>query len=128
MDTDTREEGGRRALVCGGRDFDDYDFVSKVLDFYDPDTVIHGGARGADSLAHQWAQNRCVTVESYPANWHRDGKAAGPIRNVRMLTEGKPDVVIAFPGGKGTEHMVKIAKAKGIQVLQPRPTPNNEDK
>lgn len=108
----------KRVLVCGGRDFDDYAFVASVLDFYDPDTVIHGAARGADSLAHRWAQNRCVPVESYPANWHRDGKAAGPIRNVKMLAEGKPDVVIAFPGGKGTEHMVKIAKAKGIQVLR----------
>ena len=110
-----------RALVCGGRDYDDYAFVEQVLDFYGPDTVIHGAARGADSLAGCWAAERGVTVEAFPANWHRDGRAAGPIRNVKMLADGRPDVVIAFPGGKGTEHMVKIAKAKGVQVLQPRP-------
>jgi hypothetical protein len=108
-----------RALVCGGRDFDDYGFVREVLDYYAPTVVIHGAARGADSLAHRWARNTYTPVESYPADWKRDGKAAGPIRNAKMLAEGKPDLVIAFPGGNGTAHMVKIAKAKGVQVIQP---------
>ena len=109
-----------RVLVCGGRDFDDYGFVREVLDYYAPTVVIHGAARGADSLAHRWAQNTYTPVESYPADWKRDGKAAGPIRNAKMLAEGNPDLVIAFPGGNGTAHMAKIAKAKGVHVIQPR--------
>lgn len=108
----------QRILVCGGRDFADYDFLADALDWYAPDVVIHGAAKGADSLAHRWAQNRCVTVESYPADWRKNGKAAGPIRNVRMLAEGRPDVVLAFPGGNGTAHMCKIARAKGVQVIE----------
>ena len=117
------EPGGRvlerRALVCGGRDFADYAFVERVLDYYSPTVVIHGCARGADSLADQWAFAHLIPVERYPADWRKHGKAAGPIRNAEMLHEGKPDVVIAFPGGVGTAHMVKIARAKGVQVLQP---------
>ena len=34
-----------------------------------------------------------------------------------MLTEGKPDVVVAFPGGKGTINMIRQAKKKGITVI-----------
>jgi len=34
-----------------------------------------------------------------------------------MLDEGKPDLVVAFDGGRGTANMVKQAKAAGIQVL-----------
>ena len=112
--------GQGRVLVCGGRDFDDYGFVREVLDYYAPTAVIHGAARGADSLAHRWAQSRCIAVESHPADWRTHGRAAGPIRNAKMLAEGKPDLVIAFPGGNGTAHMVKIAKAKGVQVIEPQ--------
>ena len=112
--------GWERILVCGGRAFEDYAFLRDVLDHYAPTVVIHGAARGADSLAHRWAQNRCVTVESYPADWRAHGKAAGPIRNAKMLAIGKPDLVIAFPGGNGTAHMAKIAEAKGVHVIRPR--------
>jgi DNA-binding MurR/RpiR family transcriptional regulator len=56
---------------------------------------------------------------SYPADWEAYGKAAGPIRNQRMLDEGKPDLVIAFsdlPTTSGTYDMIKRAKAAGIPV------------
>jgi len=121
-----------RILVCGGRDFDDYPLVRQTL--YSllppstedmstwlppPDTVIiHGGARGADLLADQWAVTNWVTIEEYKADWNKHGKAAGPIRNKQMLEEGKPDLVVAFPGGKGTAHMVRIAKEAGIKVME----------
>jgi hypothetical protein len=43
---------------------------------------------------------------------------AGPIRKQQMLDEGKPDLVVAFPGGRGTAHMVRIARAAGIEVIE----------
>jgi hypothetical protein len=121
-----------RVLVCGGRDYSDYDYVRHVLyDFCDTHgladneykmpnnlTVIHGGARGADSLADQWAVVNWVPVEEFKADWKNQGKAAGILRNIRMLDEGKPDYVIAFPGGRGTAHMVSIAKKAGVSVIE----------
>ena len=111
-----------RLLVCGGRDFADKEFVFATLDrtfAKRPITVlIHGAARGADSLAGAWAEERGIEVEAYPANWDRDGRAAGPIRNQRMLDEGRPEAIIAFPGGRGTAHMVKIAQQAGLPVWQ----------
>lgn len=111
-----------RLLICGGRDYDDHEALFDTLDNYHavkPITVlIHGAARGADRLAQAWADDRGVCCLQYPANWNRDGKSAGPIRNRLMLTDGKPDFVIAFPGGRGTADMVKQAKAAGIAVRE----------
>lgn len=107
-----------RVLVCGGRDFFDSAGLSAVLDQMHASrpfkVLIHGAAIGADTLAGEWAKARGVTVEAYPARWDLHGRSAGPIRNRRMLRKGKPDVVIAFPGGDGTADMVRQAKAAGV--------------
>jgi hypothetical protein len=109
-----------RMLVCGGRDFKDRAFLFDVLDRYlvsrEVTDLIHGAARGADALAHQWAYERQVRMWPFPADWKRDGKAAGPIRNQRMLDEGRPNFVVAFPGGKGTADMIQRAKTAGLEV------------
>jgi len=52
----------------------------------------------------------------FPADWSRHGKSAGPIRNRQMLIEGRPDIVVAFPGGKGTANMIKQAVEAGVKV------------
>ncbi len=112
-----------RVLVCGGRDFNDDEKVFSILNNYDRDhdftLVIHGAAKGADSAAGRWAQaNRGCGEMRFPANWKKHGKAAGPIRNQRMIDEGQPDLVIAFPGGKGTRNMINAAKSAGIDVIE----------
>lgn len=81
-------------------------------------TIIEGGAKGADTGAAEWAVVNWVELEEYKADWGKHGKSAGFIRNQTMLDKGKPDIVLAFPGGKGTSHMVKIAKEKGIAVRE----------
>lgn len=114
-----------RVLVCGGRDFNNQKALDEVLQYFDIrynfTTLINGGATGADRLAAEWAgicgKNR-ITVETYPADWNTHGKAAGPIRNSQMLDEGKPDLVIAFDGGKGTDDMVNKAISAGIEVIR----------
>lgn len=115
-----------RILVCGGRDFTDHvtfnrwmaRFVSDYDGEYDDNTVIiHGGAKGADTLAGLFAKMFGLKCEVYYANLAAFGNSAGPIRNHQMLDEGKPDYVVAFKGGKGTAHMVKIAQEAGLKVL-----------
>jgi aspartokinase-like uncharacterized kinase len=108
-------------LVCGGRDFADRDKLFRELDaIYAENRItklIHGGARGADSLAGLWAATRGVPYQVFPANWE-EGKNAGPRRNQKMLTEGKPDLVVAFPGGRGTADMVRRAYAANVIVKE----------
>lgn len=110
-----------KVLVCGGREYKDAERIRQVLSAFHAAQpiarLIEGGATGADKIAAAWAHSERVPFTTYPANWSYHGKAAGPIRNKRMLDEGKPDVVIAFPGGAGTAHMVKIAKDAGVEVL-----------
>jgi hypothetical protein len=85
--------------------------------------IIEGGAKGADESAAIWAIRRGVTSQRFSASWAERGPAAGPIRNQQMIDEGKPDLVLAFPGGRGTADMVRRAKAAGVEVREvPAPT------
>lgn len=119
-----------RVLVCGGRDFKDKELLTSILDtlhgLADPflsdnriHCIIHGGASGADQMAERWAvSKRIPSVEKYEADWKKYGRSAGPIRNLEMITKGKPDLVVAFPGGRGTANMMTQARKHGIQVRE----------
>lgn len=125
-----------RVLVCGGRDYDDWkkfrDLMEKVAKerfprtpedehgnyLYDC-TIIAGGARGADRMAADWAAVNWTGYQEFKADWATHGKAAGCIRNQQMLDEGKPDLVVAFPGGRGTKDMIRRAKEAGVEVIEP---------
>ncbi len=114
-----------RVLVTGGRDFDDYWRVEETLDSLAEVTglapitwVITGDARGVDAHAASWAAHRAKLIAIFEADWASHGKAAGPMRNARMLTEGKPDIVVAFPGGKGTADMVRRAEKAGVRIMK----------
>lgn len=110
-----------RVLVCGGRDYADWDSLRDTLDRLHVETpialVIHGAARGADSLADEWAKSRGVPRLPRPAKWKELGKPAGPIRNAEMLKD-RPDLVVAFLGGAGTADMVRKAEAAGVLVMR----------
>lgn len=110
-----------KVLVCGGRDYADRAYLWSVLDGMGPpevSAIISGMAPGADSLAAEWAVRFGFPLHTFPADWRAHGRAAGPIRNQRMLDEGKPDIVVASPGGHGTADMVRRAKAAGVPVRE----------
>jgi hypothetical protein len=111
-----------KVLACGGRDFDNrdkvYEYLDKLHSTQPVSELIEGGARGADSLAGEWADDRGVLRRIFEANWEKYRAAAGPIRNKQMLDEGKPNLVVAFPGGKGTANMMKQALEAGVDVQE----------
>lgn len=115
-----------KVLVFGGRDFEWEDSIYEWLDYifadWDSDEiiVISGMARGADTLGMEWAKKRGMKILLYPANWKMHGKAAGMIRNKRMLEEGKPDYAVEFPGGRGTAHMRSLLDKAGVEVFEYR--------
>lgn len=114
-----------RYLICGDRNWSDYEAVWAVVESLPDDSVvIEGAARGADSMAALAASERGLTLDIYPADWDRHGRAAGPVRNMQMLNSGKPDVVIWFhnnlAASKGTRHMVNAARAAGIPTYSYR--------
>jgi len=83
--------------------------------------IIHGAAKGTDWMAHLYAgpgnPNRPLEL-SFPPDWITEGRRAGPLRNQRMIDEGKPDLVIAFPGGRGTADMVRRARKARVEVIE----------
>lgn len=109
-------------LVTGGRHYSDGARVWAVLNEIHrssdgPITVIiHGDAYGADSLGKAWAERHHVLDDPWPADWAKYGKAAGVIRNSKMLEGSKPDIVVAFPGNTGTADMVAKAEKAGVRV------------
>lgn len=111
-----------RVLICGGRKFYNKVLFRYTMNMLHADTaitlVIHGGAYGADWLAKYWAESMHIPCEEYKANWLGQGRSAGPRRNYFMLKESKPDIVVAFPGGKGTADMVKKARKAGVEVKE----------
>ena len=114
-----------RVIIAGGRDFDDYEYMSTKLNelFKDPNTfnnktikVISGMAKGADFLAIRYADENKLTKILFPANWKVYHRIAGFLRNNDMLSIATH--LIAFWDGKssGTKHMIGIAQMKGIPV------------
>lgn len=112
-----------RVLVCGGADYKNAEAVFRALDRLHQKrgitTIIQGAADGADRWAVEWAFERGVGCASFPARWDLHGRAAGMVRNKRMIKEGRPDGVVAFPGGKGTEGMIALAELAGLTVWRP---------
>lgn len=110
-----------RVLVCGGRYFKHQAIVDDTLDKLHRqvgiECIIEGGDDGADLCAWKWALGRRVYEERYEADWKGHGKAAGPRRNARMLSESKPDLVVAFPGGNGTADMLRRARKAKVPVV-----------
>lgn len=118
-----------RILVTGGRNFANRPLLTATLDRLHAERpitlVIHGAARGADTLAGEWAVMNGVLFQAYAADWERYGRSAGPRRNGEMLAE-KPDLVVAFPGGAGTEDMKRRARGAGLEVLEVGAAPQCE--
>lgn len=111
-----------KILVCGGRNYDRRDAVFAELDRLHAErpitALIEGGASGVDRLAYAWATQNEMHHQCFPADWSKHGRGAGPIRNAQMLRDGNPDLVVAFPGGAGTAHMVATARKAGVPVVE----------
>lgn len=110
----------QRILICGSRTWEDALAVRRLIQSLpNGSVVIHGAARGADTVADREAKACGFAVEAYPADWKTHGKSAGPIRNREMLALGKPDRVVAFRSNgesRGTDNMIAQARAAGIPV------------
>ncbi len=112
-----------RILICGDRLWTNGQLILHILTTIgvkNIEVVIEGACRGADRLGGAASRQLGIPVLEFPANWTKFGKSAGPIRNRQMLTEGKPNLVLAFhnniKNSKGTKDMVNVMRAGGVPV------------
>lgn len=116
-----------KVLVCGSRDWGDFDTIFNALSCLPGEgtvRIIHGAAsrvlkgheQSADMLANSAASQLGFHVQRFPADWSR-GRRAGPERNRRMLDQ-QPDLVLAFQrnGSRGTQDTIDEARRRGIPV------------
>jgi hypothetical protein len=107
-----------RVIIAGGRDINDFDLVLDAVEDsgFDIDTVVSGGARGVDHMGEIFASEMNLKLNVYEADWERNGRAAGPIRNRKMAENA--DALIAIWDGKsrGTKNMIETAKKLGLLV------------
>ncbi len=108
-------------VITGGRDFDDRELLFKTLDAIHDDRPItlirNGGMTGADALSSRWAYERKIDTECVGALWGTYGSKAGPLRNDWLLSR-PTKLLVAFPGGRGTQSTIGIARRRRIEVIE----------
>lgn len=116
-----------KLIVAGGRDFEDYELLSRKLykirkavweNFLADDLeIVSGTARGADKLGERWAKENHVPLKRFPADWDRYGKRAGYLRNEQMAKYASTLLACWNGHSKGTGHMIDLAKKNGLGVM-----------
>lgn len=108
-----------RVMITGSRLWIDRKLIKEELEKLPRNVIIvHGGARGADSIASDLAAEMDLDVEIHIPNWKDQGRSAGIIRNNKMLDSGI-DLVLAFQvnDSRGTQHAIDGAKRRGIKTI-----------
>lgn len=117
--------------VAGGRDYGNasneevlhvYFTLDRIHATHRIDVLVTGGATGADAIAEDWARRNRVQLSRWAVTreqWYKD-RSWGPRRNEMMLAVTMPDLLIAFPGGTGTNGCVEAATALGVAVADER--------
>jgi hypothetical protein len=97
-----------KVIIAGSRNISDYMLVVNAVKSsgYDITTVISGCAVGVDRLGELWARTNNIPIIEMPANWNRDGKKAGPIRNKEMALVADAAVIIWDGESIGTRNMI----------------------
>ncbi len=117
-----------RIIVAGGRDFDDEEKFFNVMEselkeirkHHDVIEIVSGHCSGADALGEKFAQKENLLLKTFPAQWNKFGRAAGPMRNAEMCRYAKQDsgMLIAFWDGRsrGTKNIIRKALGCNLKV------------
>ena len=125
-----------RVIIAGGRDFKDFDLLTKKLDHMLSHkkalgidiVIVSGKAKGADVLGERYAKLHGYRIDAYPADWKnldvkpclireniygKYNALAGNNRNIEMSKNS--DATVAFWDGysTGTEDMIKLTRDCG---------------
>lgn len=109
-----------RLIICGGRHFRDMALVERELTRIHAanpiDVLVHGGSAGIGMPAEAWGNEHDVHIVRYPP-CRCSGRSSDARRDMFMLSDGRPDAILAFPGGRRTKALVQMAEAQGIPVI-----------
>lgn len=105
-----------KLAVVGSRNFNEYDLLESHLNSLLPSQIIPGGAKGADSLAEQYAEKYSISIHVFKPDWKKYGRGAGIVRNKEIVDAA--DHVLAFWDGKskGTKSSIDHARKNNKPV------------
>lgn len=114
---------GNRVIIAGSRTIPEnsnvlFNKVSRILQNIKYSEIVSGGARGADKFGEWFAKSCSIPLKIFEDDWDTFGKSAGYIRNKEMADYATHLIAIldmSVPS-KGTRHMIKIAKDKGLEI------------
>jgi hypothetical protein len=111
-----------KTIIAGGRDVYDYAILLAAIEEanFTITEVVSGGAKGADALGEQYAESMNLTLKIYPADWEKNGRAAGPIRNRQMAEYGEQLIALWDGKSRGTKNMIEAATKKGLTIYVKR--------
>lgn len=111
-----------KTIIAGSRTITDYNIVEKaILDSrFNITKVISGMAKGVDTLGEKWAHINNIGIHLCPANWNKNGKKAGYMRNVEMADIADALIVIIENNSRGSSHMLTIARERGLLIHEVR--------
>lgn len=107
-----------KVIVAGGRDFNDFDVVANAIveSKFIITEIVSGCAAGVDTLGEIYAAENDIPVKKFPADWKKNGRSAGPIRNGQMAEYADALVAVWDGVSRGTKNMIDQATARGRQV------------
>ena len=107
-----------KVIIAGCRDYHDYQTLLDAITEanFDITTVISGGADGVDALGERYAEEMVIPLKVFPANWKKDGRAAGPIRNRKMAENAQALIALWDEKSSGTKNMIETATKRNLLV------------
>lgn len=113
------KEANMKVIIAGSRGIAEYPLVERAVreSGFQVTEVFSGGARGVDCLGEEWARRNGIPVRRFPADWERDGKRAGFLRNEQMADCAEALIAVWDGRSPGTKHMIEIAKKRGLKMF-----------
>jgi hypothetical protein len=107
-----------KTIIAGGRDIHDYQLVLDAIkeSQFPISIVVSGGAQGIDTLGEKYAHEMVLPLHVYEADWEKNGRAAGPIRNRKMAENAEALIAVWDGKSRGTKNMIETARKLGLLV------------
>ncbi|MGG5599594.1 DUF2493 domain-containing protein [Myroides sp. C8-3] len=112
-----------KVAIIGSRKFTDFQLLNTTVTTYCkannivPITIVSGGAKGADTLAEQFAKEHDLEMKIFHPEWERLGRQACSARNTQIVAYA--DFIFAFWDGTspGTKDSITKAEQMGKKLI-----------